>query len=461
MAIEFALPELGEGIEEADVLKVLVAPGDAVAVEQGVIEVETEKATLEVPAPAAGTIGEVRVASGETIRVGQVIVTIEDAGAGAPSAAEQPAPAPAAAPPEPAPALAVEAAPAPAAEAPAPPPPSPPAPAAAPAPPPPASAPPAAAPAPALPAAASSDSTPVFAAPSVRTFAREIGVDIREVAGSGPGGRISVDDVKRHARSQPGGGGAAATPAPAGAAALPDLARWGEVERLPMSRVRRTTADTIARSWQSPHVTLFQKADVTELEALRRRYRERVTRAGGGNLTMVAILLSVCASALKQHPRINAAVDVAAQQIAYRQYVHIGVAVDTERGLLVPVVRDADQKNVTELSAELGELSAKARDGKLGLDEMRGGSFTISNLGGLGTGFFTPILNPPEVGILGVGRATTEAVWDAEAGAFGPRLLLPLSLSFDHRIVDGADGARFLSWVVEALEQPLLLALEG
>ncbi|MDA0256386.1 MAG: 2-oxo acid dehydrogenase subunit E2, partial [Chloroflexi bacterium] len=301
---------------------------------------------------------------------------------------------------------------------------------------------------------------PVFAAPSVRTFAREIGVDIREVTGSGPGGRISVDDVKHHARSQPGGGGAAA-PAPAGGGTLPDFAQWGEVERLPMSRVRRTTADTIARSWQSPHVTLFQKADVTELEALRRRYRERVTRAGGGNLTMVAILLSVCASALKLHPRLNASMDLAAQQIVYKQYVHIGVAVDSERGLLVPVVRDADAKNVTELAAELGALSAKARDGKLGLDEMRGGSFTISNLGGLGTGFFTPILNPPEVAILGVGRATTEAVWDAEAGAFAPRLLLPLSLSFDHRVVDGADGARFLSWVVEALEQPLLLALEG
>jgi pyruvate dehydrogenase E2 component (dihydrolipoamide acetyltransferase) len=316
-------------------------------------------------------------------------------------------------------------------------------------------------PAPAPPAAAApGDGTPVFAAPSVRTFAREIGVDIRDVAGSGPGGRISVDDVKHHARSQPGGGGGGTAVSPADSA-LPDFAQWGEVERLPMSRVRRTTSDTIARSWESPHVTLFQKADVTELEALRRRYRERVTRAGGGNLTMVAILLSVCASALKQHPRLNASVDVAARQIAYKQYVHIGVAVDSERGLLVPVLRDVDSKNVTELSAELGELSTKARDGKLGLEEMRGGSFTISNLGGLGTGCFTPILNPPEVGILGVGRATTEAVWDAEAGAFAPRLLLPLSLSFDHRIVDGADGARFLSWIVEALEQPLLLALEG
>ncbi|MYH40786.1 MAG: 2-oxo acid dehydrogenase subunit E2, partial [Chloroflexi bacterium] len=301
---------------------------------------------------------------------------------------------------------------------------------------------------------------PVFAAPSVRTFAREIGVDIREVSGSGPGGRISQDDVKRHARSSPRTGPAGGPPAAGGGAPV-DFARWGEVERLPMSRVRRTTAETISRSWQSPHVTLFQKADVTELEALRRRYRERVSRAGGGNLTMVAILLSVCASALRQHPRLNASVDSEAQEIVHKRHVHIGVAVDTERGLLVPVVRDADRKNVTELSAELAELAAKAREGKLGLDEMRGGSFTISNLGGMGTGFFTPILNPPEVGILGVGRAATEAVWDEGAGAFAPRLLLPLSLSFDHRIVDGADGARFLSWVVEALEQPLLLALEG
>ena len=176
---------------------------------------------------------------------------------------------------------------------------------------------------------------------------------------------------------------------------------------------------------------------------------------------MVAILLAVCASALRQHPRLNASVDPPAQEIVYKRHVHIGVAVDTDRGLLVPVIRDADRKNVTELSSELGALAAKARDGKLGLDEMRGGSFTISNLGGMGTGFFTPILNPPEVGILGVGRAAREAVWDDDEEAFAPRLLLPLSLSFDHRIVDGADGARFLSWVVEALEQPLLLALEG
>ena len=448
MAIEFALPELGEGIEEADVLRVLVSPGDAVEVEQGVIEVETEKATLEVPAPAAGRIGEVRVASGETIRVGQVIVTIEESGAGA---AEESAPAapeaaaPEAAAPEPAvPEPAVPESRAPATE----PEPAPARPAAATPPPP-------APPAPPPPA-----DQPVFAAPSVRTFAREIGVDIREVAGSGPGGRISQDDVKRHARSSPRTGPAGGAPAAGGGAPV-DFARWGEVERLPMSRVRRTTAETISRSWQSPHVTLFQKADVTELEALRRRYRERVSRAGGGNLTMVAILLAVCASALKQHPRLNASVDPGAQEIVYKRHVHIGVAVDTERGLLVPVVRDADRKNVTELSAELAALAAKARDGKLGLDEMRGGSFTISNLGGMGTGFFTPILNPPEVGILGVGRAATEAVWDEGAGAFAPRLLLPLSLSFDHRIVDGADGARFLSWVVEALEQPLLLALEG
>ncbi len=451
MAIVFALPELGEGIEEADVLRVLVSPGDTVEVEQGVIEVETEKATLEVPAPAAGRIGEVRVSSGETIRVGQVIVTIEEAGSGTAGTAEAAAPRASAPQPEPPPLaepepVAVASAPAAAA-------------------PPPELAPTAPPAAPEMPPATPSAPPPVagqpiFAAPSVRTFAREIGVDIGEVAGSGPGGRISQEDVKRHARSRPRSGLGGETPAPDGGASV-DFARWGEVERLPMSRVRRTTADTISRSWRSPHVTLFQKTDVTELEALRRSYRERVSRAGGGNLTMVAILLAVCASALKQHPRLNASVDAAAQQIVYKRHVHIGVAVDTERGLLVPVVRDADQKNVTQLSAELGDLAVRARDGKLGLDDMRGGSFTISNLGGLGTGFFTPILNPPEVGILGVGRAATEAVWDEKSGAFAPRLLLPLSLSFDHRIVDGADGARFLSWVVEALEQPLLLALEG
>ncbi len=460
MVIEFALPELGEGIEEADVLKILVSPGDAVVVEQGVIEVETEKATLEVPAPVAGTIGEVRVASGETIHVGQVIVTIED-GAGAPAVEPPPvADVPAVGPPSVADVPAVG--PPFVADVPAVEPPSvadvpsfvPSLPGREP----PVTSTPVPAP---TPVAAPSDGEPVFAAPSVRTFAREIGVDIREVTGSGPGGRISTDDVKYHARALPGGSERAVSSGTGGSGTLPDFAQWGEVERLPMSRVRRTTADTIVRSWESPHVTLFQKADVTDLEALRLHYRERVTRTGGGKLTMVAILLSVCASALKQHPQINASVDVSAQQIVRKRYVHIGVAVDTERGLLVPVVRDVDSKNVTELAAELGELSAKARDGKLSLDEMRGGNFTISNLGGIGTGFFTPILNPPEVGILGVGRATTEAVWNEEADAFVPRLLLPLSLSFDHRIVDGADGARFLSWVVDALEQPLLLTLEG
>jgi pyruvate dehydrogenase E2 component (dihydrolipoamide acetyltransferase) len=298
------------------------------------------------------------------------------------------------------------------------------------------------------------------AAPGVRRLAREIGVEIDEVAGSGPDGRISEDDVKAHARSRLSGRGAgaegAATPA---AMPLPDFARWGAVDRQPLSNIRRTTAGRLSHAWQTiPHVTQFDKADITAMEELRRKYREQVQKAGG-SLTVTAMLVKVLATAVKQFPQFNASLDPGAGEIVYKQYVHVGVAVDTDRGLLVPVVRDADRKNITQIAVEVHQLAEKARARKLSLEEMSGGGITISNLGGIGGTAFTPIVNWPEVAILGVSRGIIEPVW--RNGTFEPRQLLPLSLSYDHRVIDGADAMRFLRWVVDAIEQPFLLSLVG
>ena len=280
-----------------------------------------------------------------------------------------------------------------------------------------------------------------------------------KVAGTGPGGRISIDDVKAHAKrivEQVTDGGLAVG---LGAAPLPDFTRWGGVERQAMKGVRRKTAEHLSMAWATiPHVTQQEYADITALEELRKKYAKRA-EAAGGNLTVTAIALKVVAAALKVFPQFNASVDMAAGEIVLKQYVHIGVAVDTDRGLLVPVIRDVDQKNIMQLSVELAQISQKARERKLSLDEMQGGCFSISNLGGIGGSFFTPIVNAPEVAILGISRATMQPVW--KDGQFVPRLMLPLSLSYDHRVIDGADGIRFLRWVVEALEQPFLLALQG
>jgi len=259
--------------------------------------------------------------------------------------------------------------------------------------------------------------------------------------------------VKAHAKRLIREGGRAA--GPAAAPELPDLARWGEVRRDPLSNVRRATAKAMATAWTSiPHVTQFDRADVTELDSMRRRFNER-PEASGRKLTMTAIIIKMVAVALKQFPRFNAGLDLEGDAVVYRSYVHIGVAVDTERGLLVPVIRDVDRKGLMQVAGELGELAARARDKKLGLDEMQGAGFTVSNLGGLGTTYFTPIVNWPQVAILGVGRASREAVWRDDR--FEPRLVMPLSISYDHRLIDGADAARFLRWLAESLEHPLLL----
>jgi len=426
MTREVRLPELGENVEEAEVLSVLVAEGDRVEKDQSVLEVETDKASVEVPAPTAGQIKTIRVKPGDRVRIGQVILELEepgDAATVAPSvqpeeAGSREATAPAVMPPSDERAEDAVAAPTsltPAALAP--------------------------------------------AGPSVRRLARELGIDIDEVAGSGPGGRISVEDVKRHVRSiitqklaQPGGAPAAATTV----LALPDFSRYGAVERQPMSGVRRRTAETMTRSWVTiPHVTQFDRADITELEAVRKRFTAR----GDVKLTLTAIVIKTVAAAARAFPKFNAGLDEENEEIVYKQYVNIGVAVDTERGLLVPVVHNADQKRLLDISRELTDLSARARAHKARPEDLQGANLTVTNLGALGTTFFSPLIKWPEVAVVGVGRASVEAVH--QHGAFVPRLILPLSVSYDHRLIDGADAARYLRWVAEALENPLELVLEG
>jgi pyruvate dehydrogenase E2 component (dihydrolipoamide acetyltransferase) len=292
------------------------------------------------------------------------------------------------------------------------------------------------------------------AAPSVRRLARELGVDIRRVQGSGPGGRISNEDVQAFVKAVISGSGGAAPVAPS---ALPDFTKWGEVERKPMSNIRRKTAEHLGNAWnQIPHVTQHDKADITAVEELRKKYAPQAEKAGG-KLTMTAIALKVAAAALQRFPQFNSSVDMARNEIVYRKSIHVGVAVDTPRGLLVPVIRDVDRKGIIELATDLAKVSEKARGGKLSLDDMQGGGFTITNLGGIGGTSFTPIVNWPEVAILGISRGGYEPVYDGHA--FQPRLMLPLSLSYDHRVIDGADGARFLRWVAEAFEQPFVLSL--
>jgi pyruvate dehydrogenase E2 component (dihydrolipoamide acetyltransferase) len=301
---------------------------------------------------------------------------------------------------------------------------------------------------------------PVPAAPHVRRLAREIGVDIHGVQGSGPGGRISEEDVKLYAKNALAAATAAAAPRVGFAEPeLPDFSKWGKTERVSMRGVRRKTAEHLRQAWNTiPHVTQQDRSDITELEQLRARFAPRAEEAGG-KMTVTAIALKVCASALKVFPQFNASIDMGKEEIIYKQYINIGVAVDTDRGLLVPVIRDVDKKNIVELAAEMTQLSKKARERKLTPAEMEGGTFTITNLGGIGGTGFSPIVNHPEVAILGLSRSRMEPEW--VNNKFEPRLILPLSLSYDHRLIDGADAARFLRWIAEAFEQPFLLSVQG
>ena len=457
---DFTLPELGENVTTGDVLRLLVGPGDRLEKDQPVLELETDKATIEVPSSVAGVVREVKVKTGDKIVVGQAILSVDETGeegiAERGEAAKK-AGKPEVAPPDRAdqedeqgvrrasgPQVRAEVA-----EAVAPetttelrprrgevvdinrgPRPS------------------------AEPEVPSRPAAP--ASPSVRRLARELGIDIGDVRGSGPEGRISIEDVKEHAKGLLAGPGKAALPS---APPLPDFARWGEIDRRPMSAVRRATAAHMTLAWTTiPHVTQHESADITGLEGVMKRYSKQ-TESAGGKLTITSVAVKVVASALKAFPQFNASIDLAASELIYKKYCHVGVAVDTDRGLFVPVIRHADTKNIVQLSVELAQLSERARSHKLSTDEMQGGCFTITNLGAIGGTAFTPIVNAPEVAILGISRARIEPV--LIDGQFAPRLMLPLSLSYDHRAIDGADAIRFVRWIAEALEQPFLLALQG
>lgn len=438
--MEFRLPELGENVEKGDLLKVLVSAGDVITQEQPVLELETEKATLEVPSSVSGRVKEIHVKAGEKVKVGQLIFTLEGAAShepasavSAPAKVEKPASgaAPAATPQQETRGSGTEpgAGPIPASPA-----------------------------ATTAPAAAPREKRLVPAAPSVRRMARELGVDIAEVPGKGPGGRISAEDVKAYIRDlntkrrEPGFQIGVSVP-------MPDFSRWGAVERESMRAVRRATASHLSHAWVTvPRVTQHDRADITQIEKLRKQHSPKA-ETQGGKLTVTAIALKVVAAALHKFPQFAASIDPEREEIIYKKYRHIGVAVDTDRGLLVPVIRDVDRKNIIDLSVELAQMAEKARNRKLVPEDMEGGVFSISNLGGIGGTSFTPIVNWPEVAILGMSRSSLEAVY--VDGQFQPRLMLPLSLSYDHRLIDGADAARFLRWVAEALEQPFLIPFEG
>lgn len=460
MAIQFVLPKLGESVEAGVVVAIPVEVGDTVEENQTLLEVETDKAIAEVPADFSGVITEIHVGEGDEIKPGQPIVTYEESageaaekaddervegadetdtgGDGEAITASAPEHAEAADEAGRIAAASRSMAAAPEADITKP-----------------------THPIPVLDALSpDSERALLPAAPSTRRFAREIGIDLRLVPGTGPGGRISIDDVKQHSKDLNEGRAAQ----PVGGAqivqvVLPDFNVWGETERKPMRGVRRATAEHLSQVWATvPHVTQFDKADVTELEKMRKQFVPRVEKHGA-KLTVTGILLKVIAAALKQFPQFNSSVDMANKEIIYKNYFHVGIAVDTEHGLMVPVIRDVDQKNLTELSVELGVMAEKTRDRKLSADDMQGGCFTISNLGGIGGTHFTPIINAPEVAILGVARTQVEARYID--GQFEPRQMLPLALSYDHRVIDGADGIRFLRWVIEALENPFVLTLEG
>lgn len=443
MLQEVTLPAISENVESGEVIAVLVSVGDVVEKDQPVVELETDKAAFEVPSPQRGTITEIDVKPGQTVRVGETLAKLDTDAQGGKQPPRKPRPEqPQAAPPPAKPRAAgppAEAGPVePAAEA-------------------------KPRQQPAARAEPPKPAVPVAAAPSVRQLARELGVDIDQVP-SGPGGRITQDEVKQYARGLIHG---APTPGPtpetgqttavAAVRPLPDLAQWGDVERQPMSKTRRTIADTMYYAWTHiPHVTQYDRADITDLETFRKAHAANVEKAGG-KLSITSILVKIAASALRAFPQFNASVDTESNEIVYKKYCHIAVAVDTDRGLLVPVIRDVDRKSIQEISIELSELARKTRDKQITPDELSGGCFTVSNLGGIGGTTFAPIVYWPQVAILGICRSAWEAT--PRDGAIRERLILPLSLSFDHRVIDGADGARFLHWMAQALEQPLLMML--
>lgn len=432
--VDFHLPELGENIESADVVNVLVKVGDVIQKDQGIIEIETDKATIEVPSTVSGKVVEVLVKAGDKAKVGQTIIKVE-AGEVSETIAvetkktetvqEQKSEEPKAEfIKQPKTEVKGEL--------------------------------------PKLHPMEFEEQPPILkgaapAAPSVRRIAREIGVDINKVPGTGPGGRITMDDVKAYSKklheSRAEGIGIGIK-----AEALPDFSKYGEIKKVEMSNIRKKTAEHLSYAWATiPHVTQFDKADITNLEKTRKEL-SKIIEKSGAKLTVTGILVKVIVEALKKFPQFNSSIDMEKKEIIYKNYFNIGIAVDTEYGLIVPVIKSADKKSLTEISVEMNALAEKARAKKISLDDLQGGCFTITNLGGIGGTYFTPIVNSPEVAILGVSRSSYEPVWNGY-GTFEPRLMLPLSLSYDHRIIDGADAIRFLRFIVESLEQPLKMLL--
>jgi pyruvate dehydrogenase E2 component (dihydrolipoamide acetyltransferase) len=424
--MDLKLPPLGEGADSGNVVSILVKVGDAIAKGQGLIELETGKAVAPVPASAAGKVSKIIVAVGDKISVGQPILSIEDAAAapaGGAAPAAKPAPAraphaghrPAAAPPPPPPAD-QEAEPPPAGEE-------------------------------------ASGGPPPAASPSLRRMARELGIDLRKIRGSQLGGRIIMDDVRAYIErlqrlaAQPRtAAGAPAKPAPKPV----DFSKWGPIAKRPLTPLRQLIAARMAQSWNTvPRVTQFDQADITALNELRKNHAQAYEKQGA-RLTLTSFALKIVAGALKKHPIFNTSLDEAAGELVWKEYFHIGLAVDTDQGLIVPVLRDVDQKNLLSLSRELHELAAKTRDRKVSLEELQGGSFTISNQGGIGGGHFTPIVNLPQVAILGMGRGALQPV--VRDGKIEPRLMLPLTLAYDHRVIDGGMAVRFMLELVKGFE---------
>jgi len=420
---EVRVPDIGD-FHDVEIVEVMVKAGDTVSAEAPLITLETDKASMEVPSPLGGRIVELKVAKGDRVSKDSLIAILE-VEAGAAAAGPPAAAAPAASAPKVPPPAAPKAPPprAPASRAPA-----------------------------ALPPIDEATFGKAHASPSVRKFARELGVNLIQVRGSGPKGRVLQDDVKAYVKGILTGQGA-----PGAGPSLPklpvvDYAKYGEVESVPLSRVRRISGPRLQASWLNiPHVTQHDEADITEIEQRRQALKAEAEKAGV-KLTPLAFIIRACVLALREFPDFNSSLSEDGGSLIRKKYHHVGFAADTPQGLVVPVIRDAGSKGLLELARDLGDLSARAREGKVSAEEMRGGSFTVSSLGGIGGTFFTPIVNAPEVAILGVGRAAHKPVWNGSG--FVPRLMLPLSLSYDHRVIDGATGVRFTTFLVKALAEP-------
>ncbi|MGE5652562.1 dihydrolipoyllysine-residue acetyltransferase [Noviherbaspirillum sp. UKPF54] len=432
---EVKVPDIGD-FKEVEVIELMVKPGDTIQVDQSLITVESDKASMEIPSSHAGVVKELKVKVGDKVSEGSLLLLIEPEGAAAapaPAASAPAAPAPAPAP--------AAAAPAPAASVPAP------------------------TPAESKPAPTAAlepregNGIKAHASPSVRKFSRELGVDLARVQGTGPKGRILHEDVQNFVKGVMAGGAApAAAPAGKGGAGLGlellpwpslDFSKFGPTELQPLSRIKKISGPNLHRNWvMIPHVTQFDEADVTDLEQFRKDSNAAMAKSGV-KLTMLAFVIKASVAALKKFPAFNASLDEKGENLILKQYYNIGFAADTPNGLVVPVIKDADKKGISQIAQEMGELSAQARDGKLKPADMQGASFTISSLGGIGGTAFTPIINAPEVAILGLSKSEIKPVWDGKQ--FAPRLMLPLSLSYDHRVIDGAMGARFTVYLAEVL----------